>query len=69
MAWPRPTVFAEVADIGKIAEAEMFTTFNMGIGFVAVVSAADVTGAQESLGIASHVIGTVIAGSGLVHLG
>jgi phosphoribosylformylglycinamidine cyclo-ligase len=68
-SWPRPTVFAEVADIGGITETDMFTTFNMGIGFVAIVSPADVTAAQDALGIATHVIGTVVDGTGSARLG
>lgn len=63
-SWTRPAVFAEVASIGGISEADMFTTFNMGIGFIAIVSTADVGTARESLGIASHVIGSVVAGTG-----
>lgn len=67
-AWPRPAVFSEVAEVGKIAEADMFTTFNMGIGFVAIVSPEDVAPARDALEIPTHVIGSVREGSGLAHL-
>jgi phosphoribosylformylglycinamidine cyclo-ligase len=68
-AWPRPAVFAEVAEIGEIDEADMFTTFNMGIGFVALVAPGDVAAARDALGIPSHVIGSVGDGSGSARLG
>jgi len=67
-SWPRPAVFAEVADIGGIAEADMFTTFNMGIGFIVIVSPSDVAAAQEALRTASHVIGSIVDGSGSARL-
>jgi phosphoribosylformylglycinamidine cyclo-ligase len=67
-SWPRPAVFDEVAAIGGIAEAEMFTTFNMGVGFIVIVSPEDVAAAREALETATHVIGTVIQGSGSARL-
>jgi len=67
-SWPRPAVFDEVATIGGIAETEMFTTFNMGIGFIVIVSPEDVAAARETLEIATHVIGTVVEGSGSARL-
>ena len=37
--WPEsPSIFRWVQSLGGIAEEEMFQTFNMGIGFVAVVA-------------------------------
>ncbi len=68
-AWPRPAVFSEVAEIGEIGEADMFTTFNMGIGFVAIVAPGDGAAAREALEVPSHVIGSVGAGSGSARLG
>jgi phosphoribosylaminoimidazole synthetase len=38
-AWPIPPVFAWLADIGGVAEAEMRRTFNLGIGFLLIVAA------------------------------
>ena len=38
--WPVPQVFRWLQRRGRIDEAEMFRTFNMGIGFVLVVPAA-----------------------------
>ncbi|MCP3975117.1 MAG: phosphoribosylformylglycinamidine cyclo-ligase [bacterium] len=67
-AWPRPAVFAEIAEIGGISEADMFTTFNMGIGFVVIVDESDAAAAQAAVGVPSHVIGRVATGSGSVQL-
>lgn len=36
-AWTVPPIFKLIQDRGRIAEAEMFRVFNMGIGMVAVV--------------------------------
>lgn len=44
--WTVPPVFRYVQDMGAISEEEMFRTFNMGIGFVAFVPAADATKVQ-----------------------
>jgi len=68
-SWQRPAVFTEIAAIGSVAEPDMYTTFNMGIGFVVVVASADVTAAQDALGIASRVIGGTVPGTGAVRLG
>jgi phosphoribosylformylglycinamidine cyclo-ligase len=38
--WPVPPVFAIIARLGKIAQAEMDRTFNNGLGMVAVVARA-----------------------------
>jgi phosphoribosylformylglycinamidine cyclo-ligase len=37
-AWPRPAVFEWLAEIGRIEEAEMYRTFNCGIGMIAIVA-------------------------------
>jgi phosphoribosylformylglycinamidine cyclo-ligase len=36
--WPRPPIFAAIERAGNVARAEMYKTFNMGIGLVIVVS-------------------------------
>ncbi len=40
-SWQRPELFAWLQQAGNIDEREMLTTFNCGIGFLLVVSAAD----------------------------
>lgn len=70
-SWTPPPVFAAVADAGSVAETEMFSTFNMGVGFVVVVAASDVAAAVADLAAAGHrgfEIGEVVPGSGMVHL-
>ena len=37
-AWERPGVFELIAKGGPVSETEMFRTFNMGVGMVAVVA-------------------------------
>ncbi len=37
-SWPIPPVFSWLQKLGNIEEAEMYRVFNMGIGFVAIVS-------------------------------
>lgn len=36
-AWPIPPVFEWLATVGSVKAADMFNTFNMGIGFVVIV--------------------------------
>lgn len=67
-SWPRPTVFGDIARIGEIAEPDMFSTFNMGIGFIAIVDEPDVAVAQTALVLPSHVIGQITDGTGTVQL-
>ncbi len=61
-AWQRPRIFDVAAEIGVIAEEEMYRTFNMGIGFVFVVrqqSADAVLEALRSSGETAWRIGSV----------
>lgn len=47
-AWEKPPIFAFLEKVGKVPHREMFNVFNMGIGMVAVVDAAD---AQQTIDI------------------
>jgi len=40
-SWPIPAVFKTIRERGEVADREMFRTLNMGVGMIAVVSAAD----------------------------
>jgi phosphoribosylformylglycinamidine cyclo-ligase len=65
-SWARDPVFDWLAAAGKIATAEMYRTFNCGIGMVVVVSPQDAAGALAmlgSLGETATVIGTVGRGA------
>ncbi|MCW2621549.1 MAG: purM [Frankiales bacterium] len=60
--WTPPPVFAMVAARGRVEQAEMDRTFNMGVGMVAVVAPADVDRALAVLTarhVPAWVLGTV----------
>jgi phosphoribosylformylglycinamidine cyclo-ligase len=40
-AWEVPAIFEQIARVGRVSEEEMFRTFNMGIGLVAICARAD----------------------------
>jgi phosphoribosylformylglycinamidine cyclo-ligase len=64
-AWRPPPVFATLGDAGRVETAEMFRTFNMGVGYVAVVAAAQADGALAALGASGErawPIGEIVAG-------
>ena len=65
-SWPIPPIFTWLQAKGDIDETEMYTVFNMGIGFVVVVAkdAADRVQRRliEELGVPTHVIGEVRKG-------
>ncbi|MBA4495485.1 phosphoribosylformylglycinamidine cyclo-ligase [Paenactinomyces guangxiensis] len=64
-AWETPAIFKWIARLGNVSAEDMFHTFNMGIGMVIAVPAAqakDVVKAAEELGERATVIGKVIAG-------
>jgi phosphoribosylformylglycinamidine cyclo-ligase len=70
-AWTVPPVFAALQDAGAVAEAEMFRTFNMGVGYVLVVPSAqvpEVTAALSAAGETVHAIGEIVPGERGVEL-
>jgi phosphoribosylformylglycinamidine cyclo-ligase len=67
-AWEVPPIFRLIQSGGGVTDEEMFRTFNMGIGMLAVVAPEDLHEAEHSLerrGETSFVIGTVVTGSGV----
>ncbi|HET7810033.1 MAG TPA: phosphoribosylformylglycinamidine cyclo-ligase [Steroidobacteraceae bacterium] len=65
-AWARDPVFDWLAATGRIVPAEMYRTFNCGIGMIAVVAPADVDATLASLratGETATVIGRVARGT------
>jgi phosphoribosylformylglycinamidine cyclo-ligase len=72
-AWAerRPPVFGVLQEGGRVDEAEMFRSFNMGIGFVVIVRAAVADSVSTRLTAAGEdvsVIGDVVAGEPGVEL-
>ena len=64
-SWTVPPVFRYVQELGSISDEEMYRTFNMGIGFTAVVPASRVLEVQAVFTHHGHrnwVIGEVAAG-------
>lgn len=67
---PVQPVFDELQRLGDVATDEMYRTFNMGMGFVAVVSEDDEAEALKLLkreGERAQVVGRVERGKGAVH--
>ncbi|MDR9449601.1 MAG: phosphoribosylformylglycinamidine cyclo-ligase [Acidimicrobiia bacterium] len=67
-SWTVPPVFRYVQEKGSITEDEMFRTFNMGIGFAAVVSPSGAEEVQAALAAHGHqslAIGEVVTGQGV----
>ena len=61
--WTRPAIFDFLAQGGPVAEPEMRRTFNLGVGFVVVIPAAEKDRAVEVLrgaGESPFVLGTVV---------
>ncbi len=70
-SWGVPPIFTELQRIGDIDTAEMFRTFNMGIGMTLVVPPAEVDALNDLLlehGHPSVQIGEITAGTGVVNL-
>jgi phosphoribosylformylglycinamidine cyclo-ligase len=48
-AWPVPPIFRVIQEAGRVEDAEMRRTFNMGIGYLVIVRPADVGRATQAL--------------------
>ncbi len=71
-SWTIPPIFGLIQRTGNVEEREMFTTFNMGIGFVLVVAPEDLEKARDVLRIEysmdAQVIGKIEATDELPHV-
>lgn len=70
-SWSPPPVFGMLAGYGGVAVSEMERVFNMGIGMVAVLAAADADRALRLLGdsgVPAWVLGEVASGTGYAEL-
>jgi phosphoribosylformylglycinamidine cyclo-ligase len=71
-SWEVLPVFQSLGRLGNVAEDEMYRAFNMGIGLVIVVQAADVEGLTahlDALGEKHYHIGSIIEGERNVIIG
>ena len=70
-AWPPQPIFDLISETGSVSMAEMFKTFNMGIGMIIVVSNEKgkvVHKYCKKFNFHSYLIGRAISGKGRVHL-
>ncbi len=68
-SWTPPAIFRWISEAGDVAPADMFDTFNMGLGFIVFVAPDRVDAtltALQATSIAAWRIGETIAGSGEV---
>lgn len=69
--WTAPLVFDLIKERGRIDSQEMFHVFNMGIGFVVIVSREETEKAMSILeknGAEPFIIGSIVKGEGRVRL-
>jgi phosphoribosylformylglycinamidine cyclo-ligase len=60
-SWPSLPIFELLAEVGELSQRDLYTTFNMGIGMVAVVRPEDAEAIEGAF-----LIGEVVAGDGVV---
>src|SRR5688572_7701476 len=68
-SWEVPALFRLIQKGGSVPDDEMFRTFNMGVGMIAIVAPGDLHEVEHSLerrGEAAFVMGTVVPGPGVV---
>ena len=69
--WPVPTIFTFLQEKGPVEEDEMFTVFNMGIGFVLIVAedfADSIARKLSRFGETVYTLGRITTGTGKVVL-
>jgi phosphoribosylformylglycinamidine cyclo-ligase len=69
--WEVPVVFELIRTAGRVAEAELYQVFNMGIGMVVIVEAAEAESVLKFISQRGHMawrIGEVLRGRGRVWL-
>ncbi|NKB87445.1 MAG: phosphoribosylformylglycinamidine cyclo-ligase [Acidobacteria bacterium] len=70
-SWEVPPVFQTLEDLGGVPRADMWSTFNMGVGMIAAVApdaAEDALAALRGAGEQAWTIGAVVDGAGVVGL-
>ena len=70
-SWQVPNVFSVLQKAGAVEPAEMYRTFNMGVGMVVICAPSDVDpilSAASGAGSAGWILGSLREGSGAVIL-
>jgi phosphoribosylformylglycinamidine cyclo-ligase len=70
-SWKVPHVFRVLQDAGEVEPAEMYRTFNMGVGMVVICAPSDlelVLSAAAAAGVQGWILGSLKPGSGAVIL-
>jgi phosphoribosylformylglycinamidine cyclo-ligase len=70
-SWKVPSVFRVLMDAGAVEPAEMYRTFNMGVGMVVICRSSDVDtvlSAAAKAGVAGWILGSLRPGTGAVIL-
>ncbi|MEW6107676.1 MAG: phosphoribosylformylglycinamidine cyclo-ligase [Nitrospirota bacterium] len=70
-AWPEQPVFKIIKEFGNVPDSDMWKTFNMGIGYILVVSIKDTEKSLDILrknGFDSFLIGGIEKGTGLKYV-
>ncbi len=68
-SWETPNVFRVLMDAGSVQPAEMYRTFNMGVGIVVICAPSSeeaVLSAASAAGVTGWNIGSLKSGSGAV---
>lgn len=63
--WPEPEIFALIQERGEVSTDEMFSAFNMGVGFTVTVAPEHVEQARELAGEPLHEIGVITDTAGV----
>jgi phosphoribosylformylglycinamidine cyclo-ligase len=70
-SWPVPPIFAYLGRVGNLDQTDIYSAFNMGIGYVLVVPTSEADSIMKSLagvGESAYRIGTIIPGEKKVRL-
>ena len=70
-SWEVPNLFQELEQAGQVDRAEMYRTFNMGVGMVVITGEADADAIQASASsahVANWRLGRIVRGAGQVRI-
>jgi phosphoribosylformylglycinamidine cyclo-ligase len=70
-SWAVPNLFLQLERAGQVSRAEMYRTFNMGVGMVVITDeagAATVLASASSANVDAWRLGRTVRGTGRVHI-